>query len=181
MKKIVLYGAESTGKTSIAKALADYYHTEWVPEFARDYLQEKYDNSGEICAYSDLTPIALGQLSLEVSAKQKTNRNFIFCDTNPLQTYYYGKAYFDNFKHPELWQIIEKSTYDYYFLTYIDTPWEADDLRDKPEERNEMHLHFKQSLEENNIPYTLLKGTKEERLQRATEKLKEIFGLEKIK
>ncbi len=167
MKKIVLYGAESTGKTWLAKALADYYNTVWVPEFARVFLQEKYDNSGEICSYDDLIPIAKGQIDLEKQALQKTNKEIIFCDTNPLQTYYYGKAYFQNFEHSELWELAINRKYDFYLLTYIDTPWEEDDLRDKPNERLEMHQHFKNSLEENNLPYLLLKGNKEERLKKA--------------
>src|SRR5690625_1168969 len=145
--KIVTYGAESTGKTSLAKALADYYDTLWVPEYAREYLQEKYDESGEICAYEDLMPIARGQLQNENEKAGKARNGLLFCDTNPLQTYYYGKAYFEAFEHPELCQLIREQTYDFYFLTYIDVPWEADDLRDRPQERQTMHRLFKQSLE----------------------------------
>lgn len=169
--KIVTYGAESTGKTSLAKALANHFDTAWVPEFARVYLQEKYDNSGEICAYNDLMPIAEGQLTLEKEKQQQAKHDLLFCDTNPLQTYYYGKAYFENFQHKELWTLATAQNYDFYFLTYIDTPWEEDDLRDKPEEREEMHLHFKNSLDENNLPYCLLKGNKNERLQKAIAKI----------
>jgi len=171
LRKIVLYGAESTGKTSLAKALADYYETSWVPEYARDFLQEKYDNSGEICSYDDLIPIALGQIDLEEKAAKETDKEIIFCDTNPLQTYYYGKAYFQNFEHPQLWEIATNRKYDFYFLTYIDTPWEEDDLRDKPEERLEMHQHFKKSLEENKLPYVVLKGNKNERLKQAIKQI----------
>ena len=174
MKKIVLYGAESTGKTWLAKALAKHYKTVWVPEYARDFLQKKYDNSGEICSYDDLIPIALGQINAEEEAIKNTDKEIIFYDTNPLQTYYYGKAYFPNFTHPELWEMAKKRKYDFYLLTYIDTPWEEDDLRDKPEERLEMHLHFKKSLEENNLPYLLLKGNKEERLKKAIDKIEQL-------
>ena len=41
--RIVLYGPESTGKTTLAKVLAKQFQTTWVPEFARNYLQEKWD------------------------------------------------------------------------------------------------------------------------------------------
>lgn len=172
--KIVTYGAESTGKTSLAIALAEYFDTVWVPEFAREYLQEKYDNSGKVCSYDDLMPIAKGQLELEKKQLMKAKKNLLICDTNPLQTYYYGKAYFPDFKHPELWELIKKQSYKHYFLTYIDTPWEADDLRDKPDERVEMHELFQQSLEENNLPYTLLKGNKTERLEKAVSVIKQL-------
>lgn len=175
--KIVTYGAESTGKTTLAQALAEHYQTVWVPEFARKFLQEKYDNSGEICAYDDLMPIAEGQLALEREAEKKAKNGLIFCDTNPLQTYYYGKAYFADFNHPELWDLIQKQPYDFYFLTYIDAPWVEDDLRDRPEARMEMHLLFKNSLEENQLPYMLLKGSLEERLNKAIHKIDSLLKL----
>lgn len=174
MIKIVTYGAESTGKTWLAKSLAEHYNTEWVPEFARDFLQVKYDQSGEICSYQDLMPIAQGQIEAEEKAIKTSKNDLIICDTNPLQTYYYGKAYFENFEHPELWKLVMKRKYDFYFLTYIDVPWEEDDLRDKPEEREEMHELFHNSLIENNLPFILLKGSKEERLKKAINKIEEL-------
>lgn len=162
--RIVLFGPESTGKTSIAKQLAAHYNTRWVPEFAREYLQKKYDDVGIICEETDLIPIAKGQMELENTMAEKANK-LLFCDTNMLQTYYYGKAYYENYKGETLKNAALKASYALYFLTYIDVPWEADDLRDKPHQREEMFNLFKQALEENNLPYVLLKGTAEERLQ----------------
>jgi GTPase SAR1 family protein len=63
--KIALFGPESTGKTTLAKQLAEYYKTDWVPEFARDYLQEKWDKHQTICDVNDMLPIAYGQTQLE--------------------------------------------------------------------------------------------------------------------
>ena len=60
-----------------------------------------------------------------------------------------------------------KNSYDIYFLTYIDTPWEADDLRDKPDERERMFEAFETALKTFNKPYVLLKGSKEKRLKLA--------------
>ena len=47
--KIVLYGPESSGKTTLAKTLAAIYNTSWVSEYARNYLQEKWDKKKEVC------------------------------------------------------------------------------------------------------------------------------------
>ena len=55
--RVVFFGPESTGKTSLAKGLAEIYQTRWVPEFAREYLEEKLDRTGEICAPEDIWPI----------------------------------------------------------------------------------------------------------------------------
>ena len=78
--KIAIYGPESTGKTTLSKQLADYFKTEWAPEFARDYLQEKWDSKKEICTPEDLLPIAAGQMALENSALQKA-KDYLFVDT----------------------------------------------------------------------------------------------------
>ncbi|HET8837604.1 MAG TPA: ATP-binding protein [Flavobacteriaceae bacterium] len=171
--KIVIFGPESTGKTSLAKSLAEYYHTEWVPEYAREYLQEKYDNVGEICAPEDLMPIAEGQMKAENKLAQKADK-VLFCDTNLLETYVYGQAYYRNFKNDILKTAAENSRYDLYFLTYIDVPWEADDLRDKPAEREEMFERFENALKLRNLPYISLKGTLSERMKTA---VKTVDGL----
>lgn len=175
--KIVTFGPESTGKTSLAKALAAHYHTDWVPEFARDYLQNKYDNAGEICAPADLLPIAEGQMRDENRLAKEANR-VLFCDTNLLETYIYGEAYYENFENPELKEAVEKSRYDLYFLTAIDVPWEADDLRDKPTEREEMFKRFENALKQRRgLPYVLMKGNQQERLQAAVRIVDDLLKL----
>ena len=58
--KVVLFGPESTGKSTLAKELADHYNSIYVEEYAREYLQKKYDFNQEICSYDDLIPIAKG-------------------------------------------------------------------------------------------------------------------------
>ena len=83
--KIAMYGPESTGKTTLSKQLAAHYNDEWIPEFARDFLQEKWDKNKEICTEEDLIPIAIGQVKLENEAVLKAKK-FLFCDTNLLVT-----------------------------------------------------------------------------------------------
>ena len=75
--KIVLYGPESTGKSTLAKQLAEYYKTDFVQEYAREYLQKKYDQFGLICELNDILPIAKGQMNLENNATK--NNSLIFC------------------------------------------------------------------------------------------------------
>ena len=87
--RVVLFGPESTGKTTLSKALAKHYNSVWVPEYAREYLQNKWNNEGKTCEPSDLLPIAIGQMLLENKLSQKTNRVLI-CDTNLLETKVYS-------------------------------------------------------------------------------------------
>jgi len=164
--KIVLFGPESTGKTTLAKQLARYYNSVWVPEYAREYLQNKWNNERKTCEPHDLLPIAFGQMRLENELAKKTD-TVLLCDTNLLETKVYSEAYYSGTCDPLLEEYALKNKYNLYFLTYIDTPWEADDLRDKPQARLEMFLAFEATLNKYNIPYVLLKGSKKERLDTA--------------
>ena len=163
--KIALFGPESTGKTTLARQLADYYKTEWVPEFARDYLQEKWDSSQQICTVDDMLPIAYGQAKLENERTLIANK-YLFCDTNLMVTKVFSEVYY-NYCDPLLHEAARAHEYDLFFLTDIDVPWEKDDLRDKAEGRESVFAVFKQSLIDNNKPFITLSGDQDLRLKKA--------------
>tara|TARA_R110002049_G_scaffold158159_1_gene323093 strand:+ start:136 stop:702 length:567 start_codon:yes stop_codon:yes gene_type:complete len=164
--KVVLFGPESTGKTTLSRQLARHYNSVWVPEYARDYLQNKWNNERKTCEVDDLLPIAEGQIKLENKLAKKTN-TVLICDTDLLETKVYSEAYYLGSCDPVLEKFALENTYDLYFLTYIDTPWEADDLRDKSEHREKMFKAFEEALVVNKRPYVLLKGNKKDRLELA--------------
>lgn len=163
--KIALFGPESTGKTTLAIQLSDHYKTAWVPEFARDYLQEKWDKSQLICDVNDMLPIAYGQTRLENEKLSMANK-YLFCDTNLMVTKVFSEVYYD-YCDPLLDQAAREHEYDLFFLTDIDVPWEKDDLRDKPEGRQSVFEVFKQSLVDNNKAFITLSGDKNLRLKKA--------------
>jgi nicotinamide riboside kinase len=163
--KIALFGPESTGKTTLAIQLAEHFKTAWVPEFARDYLQEKWEKTEQICDVNDMLPIAYGQTKLENEAVLKANE-ILFCDTNLLVTKVFSEVYY-NLCNPLLDKAARKHEYDLFFLTDIDVPWEKDDLRDKPEGRKSVFAVFKQTLIDNNKPFITLSGDKNLRLNKA--------------
>ena len=163
--KIALFGPESTGKTTLAKQLAEYYKTEWVPEFARDYLQEKWDASQQICSVDDMLPIAYGQAKLENEQTLIANK-YLFCDTNLMVTKVFSEVYY-NYCDPLLNEAASQHQYDLFFLTDIDVPWEKDDLRDNAEGRESVFAVFKQSLIDHNKPFLTLSGDKNLRLKKA--------------
>ena len=160
--KIALFGPESTGKTTLAIQLAEHFKTAWAPEFARDYLQEKWEKSRQICDIDDMLPIAYGQTKLENDSLSVANK-FLFCDTNLLVTKVFSEVYY-NFCDPLLEKAALEHEYDLFFLTNIDVPWEKDDLRDKPEGRESVFAVFKQTLIDNNKPFITLSGDKNLRL-----------------
>lgn len=174
MMRIVLYGPESTGKTTLAKQLAEYYNTQWVPEYMRSFLEKKTIlPEEEIVSYEELSLIAKGQMQTENALVEKA-KDFLFCDTNLLELQVYAEHYFD--KCPELIsEYAEKNTYALYILTYIDTPWVADGLRDRPNNREYMFSKFEKKLQEKNLEYIIVKGNEKERLDFVVSHLNKTF------
>ncbi|MFP2995670.1 ATP-binding protein [Spongiivirga sp. MCCC 1A20706] len=173
--KIVCFGPESTGKTTLSKELAAHYKEPWVAEYAREYLQEKWDKTKEVCQPEDLLPIAAGQITAENRLTLNADK-LLFCDTDLLETKVYSEAYYVGSCDPLLEKYALQNTYHLYLLTYIDTPWVADDLRDKPDERERMFTYFKNTLDQYDRPYILVKGTKKERFNTAVREIDRLLN-----
>ena len=165
-KKVVLYGPESTGKTTLSIELAKHFKTNWVPEYAREYLQTIWDNEKRICEPKDILPIAIGQMKLENELAIKS-KPLLICDTNLFETMVYSKYYYGGNCDPLLEKYALKNKYDLYLLTDIDIPWEKDDLRDKPNEREESFEIFKNELIKKSLPFEVINGTRIEWLKKA--------------
>ncbi|MGL5111609.1 MAG: DUF4301 family protein, partial [Flavobacterium sp.] len=163
--RIAIFGPESTGKTTLAKQLAEHYQTSWVPEFARNYLQDKLKTSAQLCDEKDMLPIAYGQVELENKMVLEAKK-FLFCDTNLMVTKVFSEVYYKRCD-PFLDAAAKTHAYDLFFLTDVDVPWEADDLRDSPNGRTEMFSIFKQSLLDNNKPFITLRGDVATRFEQA--------------
>ncbi len=163
--KITLYGPESTGKSTLCQQLAEHFQTVWAPEFARDYLQQKWNTNQQICEPEDLLPIAIGQTKLENDALLTAN-NYLFCDTNLLLTKVFSEIYY-NFCDPLLDKAAKNHQYDLFFLTDVDVPWQKDDLRSDAENRQKTFEIFKNALIENKKPFLVLSGNKQDRLATA--------------
>jgi HTH-type transcriptional regulator, transcriptional repressor of NAD biosynthesis genes len=161
IKKVVLFGSESTGKTTLAQQLADHYNTVWVPEYSRIYQEEK----NRALTIEDVIPIVLGQWQLEERAIQEASK-LLICDTDLLETKVYSEAY-NGICPPWLLEQIPHRLADLYLLADIDLPWEPDGIRDRPDNRLEMHGFFHNELLSRNVPFTIISGNFEERLQKA--------------
>ena len=172
--RICLFGPESSGKSTLSRKLSQHYNAPLALEYAREYLQDLWEKEQKICRPKDLLPIAIGQMRLENSAVAQAS-DLVICDTDLLTTKVYSEAYYEGWSPELLTKYALKNTYDLYLLTYIDTPWDADDLRDRPEQRQEMFDLFKSALEHNNKPYILLKGSVEERMQMATKTINQLL------
>lgn len=176
--KIALFGPESTGKTTLAKQLAEHYQTVWTPEYAREYLQEKWNKSKQACTQEDLMPIAIGQTRLENEALTKANR-ILFSDTNLLVTKVFSDIYYGTCER-NLEKVAKKHKYDLFLFTDVDIPWEKDDLRDRPENREKTAAIFEQALIDYKKPYIKLSGDKEQRFEKAVAIIDELIRAKNI-
>ncbi|GAA4308589.1 hypothetical protein GCM10023115_36800 [Pontixanthobacter gangjinensis] len=172
--KIVLFGPESTGKTTLSQDLAAHFNAPLVKEFMREYLQKVWDAEKRICEPRDIIPIAEGQMQVENRLAGEADE-LLICDTDLLELKVYSEAYYDGYCDPLLLKHALNNHYHLYILTYIDVPWTPDDLRDKPHDREGMFQRFQNALEQSNKPYIILKGDRETRLKTAVKKIEQIL------
>lgn len=175
MKKVVVIGPESTGKSSLCSALAVHFNTIWCPEYAREYLLQH----GTDYSFDDLLTIAKGQIALEekhTAQAEAAGKDFLFIDTDMYVMkvwceYVFGKC------HPFILDEINKRSYDYYLLANTDLPWTKDELREYPDEkpRRELLAIYKDILINQNTPWAMVSGIGEIRVQNAVEIVKEYF------
>ena len=163
--KVVLFGPESTGKSTLAMQLAKHYDTIFVPEYSRIYAEMQL-LANKPLTKEDVVEIAHGQLKLETELLPKANR-ILFCDTDLLETKVYSEMYYDGYCPPQLEDFAKRKTCDLYLLTCVDLPWVADNIRDKPQNRQQQFDIFETALKTYNKPYEIIEGTVNERLQNA--------------
>lgn len=157
IKKVVIIGPECTGKSELSQWLANTFNTEWVKEYAREYL----DNLDRPYGPEDLPLIARGQLAAE-DALAKTANNVLFCDTDlyVIKVWSYFKyGYCDK----EILDTIASRKYDLYLLTYIDIPWVSDPLREHPDQREVLYSIYLKEMKSQSVPFLEVKGTREQR------------------
>lgn len=173
IKKIVVLGPESSGKTTLCQSLASYYKTEWCPEFAREYLLK----NGIKYALEDLLTIARGQIEIEDTYTMKvfnsSNPNsLLFIDTDMYVMKVWCELVFGTCHQYILNQIAERK-YNLYLLCKPDFPWVKDQLREYPDIkiREKIYHIYKDLLINQSVPWIELSGSEKDRLQKAIEKI----------
>lgn len=162
-KRILLLGPESTGKSTLASDLAAYFGEPWVPEFARNYLNQL----GRPYTYSDLLRIAKGQMALE-DKQAKDARKFLFCDTDLRVIQVWSMHKFGKV-HEWTLRELPKRQYDLILLTAIDLPWEPDPLREHPREEDRKFFYnwYEQLAQSSGIPFEKISGSRWERVEKS--------------
>jgi NadR type nicotinamide-nucleotide adenylyltransferase len=163
IKKVALLGAESTGKTTLAATLATHYGTVWVPEYAREFL----GTTKGVRLPEFMVPIALGHVCLESSVRENADR-ILFSDSCLLATSVWSMHYFGSCDQIIL-EMVDREVYDLYILLDTDVPWVSDGLRDSESSRDEIHQLLQYELIKRKLPYVLISGTFEERIEKSRE------------
>ena len=174
LKKIVILGPESTGKSTLCDALSKHYQTIWCEEYAREYLSK----NGTAYTYENLLTIAEGQIANEEHATKKAtqeNKSHLIIDTDMYVMKVWCEYVFNNC-HPYILDQISKRQYDAYLLCDIDLPWTADEMREYPDEqpRKELFALYKELLMNQNTPWGIVSGTGEARTKNAINLINEL-------
>lgn len=168
LKRVVIIGPESTGKSTLTVQLAAHFQATAVAEFARVYLE----NMNRPYLQQDLVEMALGQIKTEDDAAQNSKNNWLFCDTDLHVIKVWSESKYNTCDETVL-QLIAGRKYDFYILTDIDMPWQNDPLREHPEPEMRQYFFniYKDIVLNTGLPFVIVKGNEEERLNRAIEAL----------
>jgi NadR type nicotinamide-nucleotide adenylyltransferase len=161
IKRIAITGPESTGKSMLAGQLADYYHTVYVHEYAREYI----DNLNRPYLLNDIIAIAKGQLENENRFAKKAQR-LLFCDSDFIVLKIWCEFKYNTC--PE-WILdkVNNHIYDLYLLMDIDLPWESDPQREHPHLRELLFNLYKDELAARKLPFRIISGLGNYRLKNA--------------
>lgn len=173
-KRVCVLGAESTGTTTLAKALAEHLQTPWVEEHGREDSEWKLAANDPIWRSEEFVLIAQEQARREDSAAREANRVLI-CDTNAFATVLWHRRYMGT-HNDRVEEIARQGRCDLYLLTGDEIPFVQDGLRDGEHIRHEMHRWFEEALARQRVPWRLLRGTHEERLHNALALISELFS-----
>lgn len=162
--RIVILEAESTGTTTLARDLADALHVPWVPEVGRYYTESILTTDYE---WFDDDFYRIGRLQQayenEIAAR---SRGVIVCDTNTVATELWQRRYMGK-TTATLKQIATHDKADLYIITGDEIPFVQDGIRDGEHIRHRMHKWFVSHIKKTSVPYIVVTGTSEERLENA--------------
>lgn len=180
IKKVVVIGPESTGKSTLCELLAAHYQTSWVPEYARQYLE----TNGTNYSFDDLAKIAVGQIEGEESICNSIQTSTlvpgtpVFIDTDLYVIKVWSEIAFNKCDNNILTQIANRH-YDLYLLCNTDLPWVKDNLREYPSlhTRETIYQHYLDVMIHQQTPWVVIDGNYEDRLANAIKAVDQL-GLE---
>jgi len=156
--RVAILGGESSGKTTLAKSLAEYFKTSWVPEYGRE-LWEQQDGNLHM---ADMLKIAITQVAKERIIGREA-RQFLFCDTTPLTTTFYSQELFGQVD--SLLEKLANRNYGHIILCAPDFEFVQDGTRQTAEFRARQHLWYIDQFKKRGLKYSVARGSIGERVE----------------
>ncbi|QQE10520.1 AAA family ATPase [Planctomycetota bacterium] len=175
VKRVCLFGPESTGKSTLAAGLAKHFETVCVGEHARPLL----DHKEGVCEEVDIPLIAKGQRTSEDALALQANR-LLICDTDALLTCVWSEKLFGGYSD-WLYGFAMEREYDLYLLLDIDVPWVNDGQRYLEEAREDFMVRCVRMLEKAGRPYLKVSGDWGERFEVAVRACDELIECHRSK
>ena len=172
-KRVCVVGAESTGTTTLANALADHLQTSRVEEYGREYSEYKLRANDPEWRSEEFVSIAKEQARREDMAAREANRVLV-CDTNAFATVLWHRRYMGT-DSQAVEAVAARGRCDLYLLTGDEILFVQDGLRDGEHVRQEMHSWFEQALSRQPVPWRLVRGTPQERMGKALAAINGLF------
>jgi NadR type nicotinamide-nucleotide adenylyltransferase len=173
VKRIAVFGPESTGKTRLAETLAGHFGVAWVPEYAREFGERE-----GVIGLEDMIPIAREQWRREDEAAAKAER-LLICDTDALTTMLWSDLLYGTCPE-ELRRGADKRAKNYalYLLLDIDVPFAPDPQRcfPEPEDRERCARVWRGALERRGLPFVVIRGDWPERERAAIAAVEQVLA-----
>jgi HTH-type transcriptional regulator, transcriptional repressor of NAD biosynthesis genes len=161
VQKVALVGTESSGKSTLAKALAETFDTAWVHEFGRE-LWEAQNLEG---TFADHLKTARRQHEREEAARRQARR-YVFCDTNPWTTLQWSLRSYGT-ADARLFDLVEQTLDEYvWILCEPDFGWIQDGTREMDDgEALRFHEQHVDDLARRGVPFTTVSGPVPDRVE----------------
>jgi NadR type nicotinamide-nucleotide adenylyltransferase len=173
LRKVCIFGPESTGKTTLTVNLAKHFQTIAVPEYARPYLEAQDNNLSQ----EDLPFIVRGHIASEEALAHEASK-VIFSDTDIITTVIWSNWLYGNCD-PWIEKKADERQYDLYLITDVDVPWVEDPLRYLPEDRQNFLDYCIKELEKRDRPYVRISGSWKQRLDTAIKAVENLLASSK--
>jgi NadR type nicotinamide-nucleotide adenylyltransferase len=172
VKRVCILGAESTGKTTLAAALAERFDTVWNPEYGRPYTQIGRPVDAPWTSW-EFTHIARLQCWYE-DFLARLARRVLFTDTDAFTTAVFHEVYLGS---PATgFAELLRRPYDLFVVCGLDAPWRHDGVREFEAQRHWMHERYVRHAEESGAPWLLAEGPPERRLGATAEAVERLLG-----
>ncbi|MBI2259931.1 MAG: AAA family ATPase [Flavobacteriia bacterium] len=163
---VAFTGPECSGKSFLAQKISERYHADYIPEYAREFLEPK----NGIYQFEDIEKIA----KVQWKWINKKSKNIKIIDTELLVLEIWSKVKFNRCCSLIL-DHVQNQSISHFFLCKPDIPWEFDHLRENPYDRLELFELYQKKLENYSLPYTIVEGTKEQRLNTCIDEMESLI------